>query len=417
MSTVQPESLNKRKINPFNYLNLLKWVVLGLLLIAVAFVFLRSFIFSDDTAVALQPKLTEFVPLEGTKVRLTGTGTAGQELRILINQQREERALVDDNGVWVVETTAFGQTGLYDILVEDPTQETDGVPPREPIPVSVVVNGTSIESFDSPALSLLVESNTETVSTLIPTPNSVDDEIVSSVLLFRPNVSRATVGDTVQIVWEVETSEAMTLKLFNQTGDLIQSQAVDTQGGVAIEMQGDWGASVVAKLQDETGQINAETMIDLTCATVWAVQPQPSFCPATPVSQSRASQQSFENGQMVWVKALDTIYTLAVDGNTWITADQFEYEVDPIEDESIIAPEGLEQPMWGFGKVWREVGGLRTGLGWATAASTDYEASYQCGYNGICYMSTIEGVVLVADSANNQLKLEPTWSVQTEVSQ
>ncbi len=80
--------------------------------------------------------------------------------------------------------------------------------------------------------------------------------------------------------------------------------------------------------------------------------------------------QEFEHGFMLWkgVAALQ-VYVLFA-GDTahparWSVYPDLWQEGQPPSDPLLTPPPNLEQPMRGFGKVWREQPGVRDGLGWA----------------------------------------------------
>jgi hypothetical protein len=107
-------------------------------------------------------------------------------------------------------------------------------------------------------------------------------------------------------------------------------------------------------------------------------------CPAYQSTQQQISTayETFQNGMMVWIDVQDvynplhTVLVLYNDGtfarynDTW-TEDQ------PVDDPNITAPNGLFQPVRGFGKVWRETPGVRDRLGWATNAEQGSTGAYQ----------------------------------------
>lgn len=95
------------------------------------------------------------------------------------------------------------------------------------------------------------------------------------------------------------------------------------------------------------------------------------------------AQQSFERGIAFWIQSRRIFWVLVVTdpsnpnvGEWRIYPDTFQEGVDQ-EDPSIVAP-GEQQfvPQRGFGKIWRNVPGLRDALGWALtpefALNTDY---------------------------------------------
>lgn len=79
-----------------------------------------------------------------------------------------------------------------------------------------------------------------------------------------------------------------------------------------------------------------------------------------------AAIQRFDNGVMIWVQATGRIYALLNDGRWFSYADAFR-EGDAEFDPAFSPPSGREQPMRGFGKVWREHVELRDAIGWALA--------------------------------------------------
>ncbi|MGB1249742.1 MAG: hypothetical protein ACPG8W_03850 [Candidatus Promineifilaceae bacterium] len=415
MSNEQTHSSRERRANGF------KWVILGCLILLLAFAIYQAWPGSGISA-EIGPQLTAFEPIEGTKVRLIGTGTAGQELRVIINQQREERAQVDENGDWSVETTAFGQTGRYDIQVDD--LDADNEDP-EAIPVSIVVKDSNISSFDVPTLNLSVMSEGEdadiAVATQIPTPiptlivdeDELDLAVEPELLLFRANVSNAKVGDTVQLLWDTTAENGLVLQLVDDEDNTLLSQPVAASGDQAIEIIEPWGNFITARIQDTTGTISSETQISIDCAISWSVSPEPSRCPNAQALASRATHQVFEGGIMIWVQDLDRIFIIPESGQSWLVEDQFKHDVHPVLDESLDVPEDRQQPMWGFGKVWREDEAIQNALGWALSESIDYQTRYQCEQVDVCFLTTIDGEMLVPQD-NTQVAIESDWTLNLE---
>ena len=121
----------------------------------------------------------------------------------------------------------------------------------------------------------------------------------------------------------------------------------------------------------------------------WYVTPLPPVCPATAPLISQAAAQRFERGQMLWIAALDQ-YVVLFDGSAAATR-FMTYLPGPLDlkpgasaDNRVPAtpPSGLEQPVSGFGLIWRgEVVGsesVRAALGWATQAEFAYSTNHQC---------------------------------------
>ncbi|MGB1286385.1 MAG: hypothetical protein ACPG7F_07635 [Aggregatilineales bacterium] len=131
------------------------------------------------------------------------------------------------------------------------------------------------------------------------------------------------------------------------------------------------------------------TPIDVAAATVEAdvtasptsnVTPTPDVFPTAVVGDIYLASQTFERGNMYWVQPVNQIWvtTTDVDGtNTWrVYEDTFEDGM-PESDPELVAPEGLFQPIRGFGKLWRDNPDLRTDLGWATDGETGYNTRYE----------------------------------------
>ena len=104
-------------------------------------------------------------------------------------------------------------------------------------------------------------------------------------------------------------------------------------------------------------------------------QSDPNFpaalgCPLSPASASVGSAyQPFQNGVMIWISSLATqpqavIYALYNNGTYQRFNDTFTESVDP-DSGGAVPPDGVLEPVRGFGKVWRENPTVRDTLGWA----------------------------------------------------
>ena len=97
------------------------------------------------------------------------------------------------------------------------------------------------------------------------------------------------------------------------------------------------------------------------------------------------SYQRFEHGAMLWVDIFygpgvylnyQDIYVLYDDGSFEKFDDDWD-NTQPIDDPSIVPPDGFYQPVAGFGKVWREQPGVRDRLGWAIAPESSSDGVIQ----------------------------------------
>lgn len=79
---------------------------------------------------------------------------------------------------------------------------------------------------------------------------------------------------------------------------------------------------------------------------------------------------------MIWLETTDSVYVFYKD-QRWQRFDD-DWSEDQLEnDPTIIPPEGLYQPIRGFGKVWREQADVRNELGWALGPELGYESKIQ----------------------------------------
>ena len=114
--------------------------------------------------------------------------------------------------------------------------------------------------------------------------------------------------------------------------------------------------------------------------TIWRDNPRLRAALACPFSghprtepmawEVETAYQPFERGAMIWSSQIGwypqpVIYVLHDDGTYERFRDTFDDETDPVQSGEK-PPSGLEEPILGFGKVWREENGVRQSLGWAS---------------------------------------------------
>jgi hypothetical protein len=103
--------------------------------------------------------------------------------------------------------------------------------------------------------------------------------------------------------------------------------------------------------------------------------------------------QSFENGHMLWREDLGQIYVMA-DGGRWDVYEDTWSEGDPWQQA--LPPEGLFQPVRGFGKIWDEqLGGAKSALGWATKEESGTVLLLQEFSGGRIVQSLVDGLLWV----------------------
>ena len=109
--------------------------------------------------------------------------------------------------------------------------------------------------------------------------------------------------------------------------------------------------------------------------------PTPDPFPTPTRAQLQVAEERFEHGRMFWLQPNDQIWVVveAEDGSQkWsVYADTFvegEVEFDPTLEPP---EEGLQQPIRGFGKLWRENLEVQEALGWAVDIEYGYIANYE----------------------------------------
>lgn len=110
-------------------------------------------------------------------------------------------------------------------------------------------------------------------------------------------------------------------------------------------------------------------------------------CPVGPSVPIQTAFQSFERGMMIWVSSVGTtnqsgIYVLYANSTYQRFADTWRDGVDPSSTGLVAPSPNLQEPIRGFGKVWRESGGVKDGLGWANnleSGGTGYIQTFERG--------------------------------------
>jgi hypothetical protein len=109
-------------------------------------------------------------------------------------------------------------------------------------------------------------------------------------------------------------------------------------------------------------------------------------------------EQIFEGGRMLWLQPLRQIWVLVGENidpraGTWRCYQDTYLEGQPERDPAFDPPPGTvspsqfagavpQQPIRGFGKLWREQESLRRALGWALTAETMHTTRYQYNAGG-----------------------------------
>jgi len=144
---------------------------------------------------------------------------------------------------------------------------------------------------------------------------------------------------------------------------------------------------------------------DWPCAYPWFFTNSPSNCARAATSQSAAADQRFEHGRMIWMQGIN-LGDQTTGGVIFVFSDNGQYaryndtwtEGQPESDPDLIPPEGLQQPIRGFGKLWRENANIQADLGWALSAEVGFTGAWQPesseSLGSYAYIQTVDGQVL-----------------------
>lgn len=215
-----------------------------------------------------------------------------------------------------------------------------------------------------------------------PTPSPTPGN-APLVLYFRANVTLANPGDTIQLEWDTQNADSVTiyrliggqLSTFWQHGPRgSMSYTIDPSTRNSISF------ALFAANQQLSSTASASLEIPLTCPNPWFFAPAPTECAAQNALVSAGAEQRFERGVMIWVQGLDRIFVLYdgpdADGEWNSFTDEWD-DGEPINDPGLVPPPGMYQPERGFGLVWREQPDVRNRLGWAIVPESPLTTAYQ----------------------------------------
>jgi hypothetical protein len=141
---------------------------------------------------------------------------------------------------------------------------------------------------------------------------------------------------------------------------------------------------ILIAFNDQGEEVSQALTIAWPCTYTYYFTPAPLSCPRYEATFTEAAEQTFEYGRMIWVKTLrgedfvleNQIFVLYPDGS-WERFDDTWTSDLPADDPSIVPPDGLYQPIRGFGKLWRQNTTVRARMGWAVAPEQGYESAWQ----------------------------------------
>ena len=232
-------------------------------------------------------------------------------------------------------------------------------------------------------------------------PEPTHPDVAVQIIFFDANVREVDPGDTIVLSWEIIGASEATLYLIPPSHHFPQSGwTVSPTGSYTITinpMSRNYSEFMLYAHQKDQSASRGLTVY-LRCPDPWFFTPEPDICPTTPL-YSAAAEQHFEHGIMLWVEEQDRIIVLYNDDqfSSKYTIFQDDWnEEQPEFDPTLQSPEGLYQPIRGFGLVWRSHTEVRDRLGWAKDVEVGFDTIVQqttrYKYNAI-YIRSLDGNV------------------------
>jgi hypothetical protein len=233
---------------------------------------------------------------------------------------------------------------------------------------------------------------------------------------FTTDTQNAAPGQNLTLFWSIQGAQSARLYRLDAEDERIWRWDVSPQGRLTVSSRAD-DREVARFLLEGVAARGATAeqrlLIPLRCTGEWFFEPAPETCPATLPRYSPQAEQVFERGRMVWSAVDDRIYVMFDDGRSpgWSQYPDNFIEGDPDRDGTLTPPEGLEQPVRGFGLVWREMPQVRERLGWAVSAEVGYEGAVQATSDELStatvYLRTRDGGILALDVRRDRWEYLP----------
>jgi len=130
-------------------------------------------------------------------------------------------------------------------------------------------------------------------------------------------------------------------------------------------------------------------------AAYWQQDPATFGCATQPAMKDNWGWQPFERGTAYWRRDTHQVLLALPDGQLRTFEDRWQ-EGMPDQTCQATPPEGLWQPIRGFGLVWCEEPGVRDTLGWALEPEEAFLCTYQLFANGLMFIAPQGDVIWIA---------------------
>lgn len=214
--------------------------------------------------------------------------------------------------------------------------------------------------------------------------------MLPAILSFTTDPMEVVPGESITVTWASRGGMNAVIQQY-LPAILEPGLMVPPSGSVVLQINDNeryWHRLVLVVSNNAGGSAESSLTVSIRCPYTYFFTPAPETlwdnCPAEPATFSWAAEQVFEGGRMIWLQADNVIYVFDDDrGRDGAPSQQFVDTWTPDEpesDPSIVPPQGLYQPIRGFGKVWRNESRVREQLGWALAPEQGFDGAYQRGW-------------------------------------
>jgi hypothetical protein len=237
-----------------------------------------------------------------------------------------------------------------------------------------------------------------------PAPTTTTTPAYTLIEYFTATPQTINPGDSITLAWSAQGDSA-TLYTVQPGGPLGQFWDVPLTGSRVMPTSSSVRNQVSFMLAVQRGDQTemASVSVTVNCPDTWFFTNPPGECPQSSALISLGVAQRFEGGLMIWIQSSGAIYILYSGGGS----PAWDYTPDPWQpglpesDPAIVPPEGLYQPVRGFGMIWRGEGSalnVRSRLGWALAPEFSFNTAYQCNSAPryvTCYLLGPDGVIVL----------------------
>jgi len=234
------------------------------------------------------------------------------------------------------------------------------------------------------------------------------------ILSFTADRTHIVEGEEVTLSWQAEGGDEAFIEWVAPNAILVGAPGPLNPDGGTVTISPTGQGDIRLFVRNSAGAVEAYVHLFIECAHEWmpalekSGYPLPAACPWE-ADVGQAAQQPFERGFMMWLAPRNAIYVFYENGSYRVYPDEFQ-EGDPERDPDLVPPEGLEQPIRGFGLVWRTQPEVREGLGWATASEMGFSTWIQ-GYQGSGMHSVFEFVQDIEGPIYRLTAFSSTWEI------